>query len=408
MLDARVHGGLLIPQDGWYRFRLTPPCSDAALAIGGSPVSKSIAMPLAHGVHPFEIVVAQPTSCRLPLQVRMGEDGKPEIVLGKRSFLGPSVLEVEGAAAPPVVVFEGYGPGQIFASVEGTPHAVALDSQANVSILVREHSEAWQVRRFDSQGTELANWHPDLSANPRHVSMVVLPNGSHVYGSARGLLVTDGAGNRLGEASWPFAESPAEIAAWGDSQVLVAFPSRRSIAVMALDGTLRSELVEFDGGPGVLESPLAISVGRGYLLVIQEDGLALLFAQDEADTWSPRFLRSFPVEFGKYPAETRGAAFDGRDRLLIADLHGPSPKVYHLDGRKMLARESGRDLAARGIASVGGVGVAPEAVYVLDQSGRAVWRFAVSSGKATADLANAVAPPGHDTPVRIPRFEEEN
>lgn len=372
---ALVQGGLLLHSDGWYRFRLDPACAGASLSIGGRAGGEL--HPLLAGVHAFEIRVPDPGQCTAPQRILVSSYGEPEAPLPAKRLVQPRIASLPSARAPEAVTYAGEGPADAFATLRGRPEDMDLDGEGRLSVLMWESFQGWRVDRFSAQGQLERSWQPKLDADPTHVSMAVAADGTHFFLSGERILVTDGEGKESGGWKLPLFELPTEIALWPGDRLLAVFPNRHSVTLLSRSGELLAEFREFEGGPGRFSSPMAIAVEPGgHFLVLQYDGLALLFFQSPDEPWSPRFRSAFRVAFSKLPAESGGAAFDGESRILIPDRSVPAPLVYTLDGRRMLAAEAAADLGTRGFGAITAFDSRPEALYVLDQHRNTVWRIA--------------------------------
>ncbi|HXQ22779.1 MAG TPA: hypothetical protein VN812_13965, partial [Candidatus Acidoferrales bacterium] len=142
------------------------------------------------------------------------------------------------------------------------------------------------------------------------------------------------------------------------------------------DGKLEEQLGRFDGGPGKIANPKALAVSpAGDILVIQYDGQAVLF-RNPGPEWNPTFIRSFRVDFSISPVAPRGSAFDGEERILIADIWKPTPLVYSVDGERLLATTPERDLGRKGFGMIGAFQATDDRLYVLDRSQNVIWSVA--------------------------------
>lgn len=374
---AIIRGGLLLDADGWYRLRLEPACEGASFAIDGRPADEPQARPLLAGVHSFEIRLPDPGACTAPLQILIASFGQEETPAAAAQLVEPRLASLPSTKAPDAVTYAGEGPAELFASLQGRPKSLGLDARGWVSVLFWESFRGWRVDRFSPQGQLEHSWRPEVDSDRNHVSMVVAADGTHFFLSGEQILITDGVGNAIGGWKLPLYELATEIALWPDNRLLAVYPNRHSIALLSRDGKLLQELKSFAGGPGRFSNPMAMAIGPGgHLLVLQYDGLALLFFQDPNGPWSPELLSTFRVAFSKLPAETGGVAFDGANRILIPDRAAPATLVYTLGGERMLAADPEGDLGTHGFGTATGFDSSARFLYVLDEGRNAVWRIA--------------------------------
>jgi hypothetical protein len=179
--------------------------------------------------------------------------------------------------------------------------------------------------------------------------------------------LSSAAGRQVEGWELPWPEPPREAALWGRDYVLFATPARHSIGIFTREGQLRSELRVFQHGVGGFQSPVSVTVGPDdELLVIQEDGEALLFRLI-SEPLGLRFVRAFRVDFKDLPVEPRGCTFDGPDRILIPDPASPVPLVYDTLGTRMVALDPSRDLSTKGFGKAARLRAVSDRLYVLDQ-----------------------------------------
>jgi len=375
----KVQGGIVVEHEGWYHFDLAPQCAGADLTVDQHRFPASDPEPMLAGVHAFEINVSKPSACPRPLQVLVDTDERhTPAPLAGQLFVNPAAVLVPQAQAPRVVTYPGYGDARVFARLRGAPADLGVDADGHVSVLARV--DGWEVQRFNPDGHEEAHWElgePRSAVNPDLGPMVVGSDGTCVILTASGgVLVFDRDGNRIGGWDNPLKSLPGEVALWRERRVLIAMPLLDSIASFTLDGKLEEQLGRFDGGPGKIANPKALAVSpAGDILVIQYDGQAVLF-RNPGPEWNPTFIRSFRVDFSISPVAPRGSAFDGEERILIADIWKPTPLVYSVDGERLLATTPERDLGRKGFGMIGAFQATDDRLYVLDRSQNVIWSVA--------------------------------
>src|SRR5262249_3206536 len=150
---------------------------------------------------------------------------------------------------------------------------------------------------------------------------------------------------------------------------LTASPERDAIGRLGRGGRILDEWTKFAGGPGMFHRPVAVRASpQGDILVVQEDGQALLF-RDTGDHWNPAFVSSFQADFANF-VPPRRAEFDGPGRILIHDGFDNAPLVYDFWGKRMMALAPERDLTMKRFAEIVRVESTPDWLYVLDRSSR--------------------------------------
>jgi hypothetical protein len=367
-----IQGGLLLKRDGWYRFAVAPACADATFTLDSRPAPAG-AEPMAAGVHAFEITLPSSKSCQLPLRVLMQTHEQHEMLpVPPDAFVGPFVASLPRAKAAPVIQYAGYGEARPFGPMKGRPVDFGVDAQGYVNVLLRDGG-AFRVQRFDPQGRVEAAWQPQFAGN-EILSMAVDPDGVSALMGGEAIRLADHAGKPI--ASWTDSSTwSTQMAFWRRDRILKPMQFHNSIALVSRDGHLQREWNHFEGGPGKFEQPVAVAVSpEGYILVIQADGLALLF-QNPGEEWSPKFVRSFRIDFTLLPVSARTCVFDGTDRIVIANNPASTALVYNLNGERMIAADPARDLSTRGFGDVVRVQSYGDQLYVLGSAGK-LWSIA--------------------------------
>jgi hypothetical protein len=366
-----VRGGLLVDHDGWYGFQLRPYCPSAMLTVDHRSAPFSEPEPMLAGAHVFEIAIPGASACQLPLQILQSQKDGAFAPVDPMRFVSPFVTSVPQAQAASVNPYPGYGHAAIVAEFSGGGIDLGVDGQGRISVLILEEG-VWRVQRFDTDGHEDVRWRPDTPPGEFLRAMVVEPDGTYLLLAGSTVFSYDDAGNQTGAWTTPWAAASTDMAVTQNGWILLAVPSRNSIAVFSHDGKEKGELRQFDGGPGRFTQPASVSVNpTGHLLVIQDDGSALLFRITE-DALDPRFAGAFRVDFKSLPTYAQGSAIDGSDRILVPDPSTPTPLVYKLDGQRMMAASAPRDLSTKGLAEVRRFLVTADKLYALERSGQRV------------------------------------
>lgn len=370
----RIEGGILVERDGWYRVALGDGCPGAVLSVSGRPNPGASAYPMLAGVYRFEITLPESGPCRLPVTLLMGAGADGALTpVGPERLASPSVAALAEEKRPPVEVYAGYGAVETLVPLSGRGLGLGVDDEGSVYVLVLG-PEGWRVQRLDAQGREVTRW-PVPAVPGRFVSgMAVDGSGTVVAIAETQVLLFDRDGKPQGSWRLPWDAHASDVAFAPDGRVLLAMRARDSIAVLGRDGALHGELQTIAGGPGKLVGPAAISVAPdGRMLIVQEDGRALLF-QIDADPLRPRFVREFRPDFARLPIWATGGAFDGVERILIPDSLGTGPLVYGPDGRRLVAAVPERDLAEKGLGQV--VKFVPVADHVYALESNRIWVIA--------------------------------
>jgi hypothetical protein len=371
LTGTTMRGSLLLPADGWYRFRLQPGCAEATLAVAKRLEPAHTPRPLLAGLYPFETTLP-PASCKLPFEVRA------EDLRGAASGTAPLLLSpaaAEQAPALPVFAISGWGDATVFAKLPGQPADIGVDGKGAVYVLLRIGG-AWEVHRFGKDGKVEGTFRTGLPV-ASEPSIAVDGEGTCVLSGASDVEIHDRSGRQL--ASWkvPYDQGPSDIALWCDGGILFCFPSRHTLQLFSRAGTPR-EILELRGGENPMKSPTGVAVTPdGKLLVVDEKGRAELF-QSPIDNFAPKRVATFQVAYPEVPfvPDLKGCAFDGPDRLLFPHRSRSVPLVYNLEGQRVLATTPERDLSAKGLKEAHGFCATRDALYVLDSYPSAVIRVA--------------------------------
>lgn len=360
-----VRGGIRLDADGWYAFGLDPPCPAASLAVGGQPSGTGAPRPLAAGVHPFTLSLAEAAACPLPLRltVRTPETGGPAPLPAER-FTAAAVTTVAAALAPPVIAYAGYAPARVLAQLPGRAIDLAHEPDGSLAVLLERHGTS-RLLRLTAQGGAAGEWPLDGSPGHAPSSLAVASDGVAAVLSAPGVVLYDAGGRRLGAWTHPWLVFETELAFLNPRLLLATIAHRNSVAVFRRDGELLGELSGFHGGRGALFAPIALALAAGgELAVVQDDGLAQLFHTPRSD-FRPRFIRDFAAVAG------RSAAFDGAERLWIAD--DGVVRVYDAQGARMMAAVPARDPGQRRYGESARLLAGDDGMYILDPEGSRLW-----------------------------------
>ncbi len=352
-----VRGALLVDRDGWYRFALQPPCPAASLTIPPERPPQPGPAPMLAGVHPFELRLARADACPLPLRVLLqSAPGAPPTVVAPSRLLSPAVADVPEARASTIVDYPGYADARTLAAFPARAVDFDIDAAGRSTVLVQKQG-AWYAEVFDRAGRHEAEWRLDVERGDIR-TMVVSNDGTLVVLTGQTVILYDRAGQRIGSWTSRWATWESELARWNDL-ILMNLRNTHSIAAFSRDGILQSEFRRFNGGPGGFTNPISLTIGHdGQMLVLQEDGQALLF-QLPADAFAPAFVRAFRLDLGPH-----GCTFDGPDRIVV-----PAPTgahAYDLFGRRMMAASAARDLSAKGLGAWPLFQSAADRLYALD------------------------------------------
>ncbi len=361
-----IEGGLLIEQPGWYSFTLDPPCAQAEFTIDAQPGEHTELQPVLPGIHPFTLSLQGASACELPLRIlaRSEEEEKPG-PLGAEFFVGETVAHLERARAEPVIADSGYDNPSVIARFEAEPLGLGMDGSGDLVVLVRKPPN-WRMRRLSPSGEVRGDLELDIPTSQHISSFAVSPDGTNAVLTGQTLRLYDHEGVLIG--SWqynPFAWE-SELAWWGNDLILAGMPHQDAISVFDRTGRLKGQLTVFEGGPGKLYHPLALTVSEdGYILVGQLDGQALLFF-NEGDEFNPRFVRSF-----RPGPPLHGGTFQSGDRILL-----PKPTtidVFNLHGQQLKAADPSRDLSRLRLGGITRMKSDGNRLYVLGPQGRQLW-----------------------------------
>ena len=359
-----VAGGILVENEGWYRWRLDPPCPDASLVLDGQPVTADAQAMLA-GVHPFTLTLPATSTCKLPLRVVMeGVVPRRQQVVPPEHYVSRTVAELPEVRAPIVEAFAGYDPPQALVQFAGRPVDFGVDAQGNFSVLLKE-GDVFRIRRYDRTGKELAAWRVPLPPTINPATIAVAADGTTAVLVQRTIHLYDPHGKPIGEWEHPWFVWESQLAFWGD--LLVSnIHHRDSMAVFTRKGDLVTEFKTFAGGPGKLYSPMAFSLsGDGDLLIQQLDGKGLRFHLDGTD-FSPRFVEEFRVD-----SAAPGSGFDGPERALVPSEAGL--RVFGSDGHRLMASDPARDPSQLKFSNVLHIRRADGRLFVLDSDRNTLW-----------------------------------
>lgn len=364
-----VQGGLLLDRPAWYQFQVEPECSAATLMLDHRMWSSAEAQPMLAGVHLFEITLPSSTACTLPLQLRMrSHEDQAMVSVDPTRYVSLSVASLPELQAWPAIAYPGYGEVKTFIQLSQAGMDLGIDAEGHISVLASDRNPM-VMRRFTPEGIEEASWQVELPIRGHLASIVVDPDGAATLLSETAVVRYDRAGNTISAWQTPWQEWSSEIVRWRDGRVILAVPDRDAIAIFTPEGQLQREMKRFNGGPE-FHKPVSLTLSpEGELLVIQDDGGALLF-HNSGEEFEPEFERAFHVDFGQLPLWSHGCAFDGPDRILIPDMSTNTSLVYSREGQRMMAATPERDLGSKALGGVLRFYAAPDRLYALDRAGR--------------------------------------
>jgi len=371
--DGTVTGGVYVPEPGWYRFALDPPCEGAELSVNGAREPAAEGRPLFAGVHPFEVRVRAPEACPTGWKIVLVRHGTADAATAL--LLAPRVAGAPGAAGRRAPAFPGYGPAAVFAKFDGSPVDAGLDARGRLHVLLWTNS-AWQLVRLSPSGSVERALAPDLPKSPVWGWINVFADGSVLAACEKEIRIYAPEGAVA--ASWrtPYDQAATDSALLPDGRIAFVFRDRSAVEIFGRDGRRLGAFTHFEGGRGRLVSPVGIAAAPGgTLLVTEETGQALLFSPVGADA-APTCLREFTVDFAEdiRSGELRGAAFDGDGRILVPQRSLHFPLVYAVSGERQLAATAARDLATRGFADASRFVPAADALFVVDAEIRGLWK----------------------------------
>jgi hypothetical protein len=186
--------------------------------------------------------------------------------------------------------------------------------------------------------------------------------------------IRDRSGRLLRSWTIPHEGLPSDAALLPDGRIVLCFPNRNSVEIFSRDGRLEGSLASGKR----LEAPAGVTVAPdGTIVVVDETGLAHVFGSP-AGQWPPAELAAFRVAYPEppYHPDLAGCAFDGTEQVLFPHRSLPSPLIYDLKGRPLMATAPEHDLSAKGLREAHGFCAAHGALYVLDSYPPAVIRVA--------------------------------
>ena len=330
-----VDGGVAVDADGWYVWRLDPVCPDAQLTIDGEPALAPTPRPLLAGVHAFRLTLPSAESCALPLRIVMeGLMPRRSEPLAPQRYVNSTVAALPEVRAARVDTFDGYDSPKPVVQFPGRPTDFGVDAQGNISVLLRE-GEHHRIRRYDRNGTPLANWIVPTPFTINPASLAVAADGTTAVLVQRMIRLYDPQGKEIAAWEHPWLVWETQLHFWGD-YLVGNIHHRDALAVYSRKGELVREFKEFSGGPGKLYAPMSLAIGAdGDLLVEQLDGQALRFRLTGPD-FNPVFIEQFRID-----SSTPGSAFDTPERILVTSDRGL--RVYGRAGRRLMAGEPRRD-----------------------------------------------------------------
>jgi hypothetical protein len=371
--SAVVRGGLLVPEDGWWRFAVEPPCSGAALTVDNTVGASGSPAPLLAGVHPFELTLRS-ADCPDPLRIAAFSAGRE---LGRPGttvrVVSPRVAALAGLRAPSFATFSGYGTAARVAEFAGAPVGLGADATGTVHLLLFKDGQ-WELHSY-RDGGENAVAYPELPRDPGAAAMAVGEDGTSVV-TAAGRVETWRSGVRRSAFSIAAHAVGSDVTIVG-REVLFAVPERGMIERYTVDGTLIGTWAQSELGRKFFpEGFKGLAANwRGDLMVLGSQGDAVVLRVDSGGG-QPRLLSSFRVAYGDvaFAEDVRNAAFDGDDRILFPHHGRRSPLAYALTGERLMAEKAERDLGEKGIGSVVFAAARPEALFVVTRGANAIFR----------------------------------
>jgi hypothetical protein len=369
-----LKGGLLLQEDGWYRFRLEPPCPQASLRVGEPPLPGDRERPLLAGVQPFEIRAKGARSC----SARMSLLVEPH---GGAAFPAPLLVSAQAAAVPEVrarsvVTFPGFGTPRKLASLDGRALDFGADAEGRLYVLAFR-SEHWELHILSPDGRQEALARPDLPGEPVG-SLAVARDGGCAVRVQDDVELYDVHARLVSKWKLPPGGQPMGLSFLPDGRLIFCMKWRRVLDVFSRDGRHEDSLKRFGGEPGHFTDPIGVAVSPdGSLAVTEEEGAVLLFA-NPGPGLHPVFLRSFFVDWKSVPdlVDLKGIAFDGPDRLLVPHEPKNAPFLYSLRGERMLARDPERDLSAGGLKGAFRFAATPRSLLVVGRfEPISIWRI---------------------------------
>lgn len=362
-----VEGGILLDNDGWYQWRLDPPCGGATLTLDGQAVAADTPRPMLAGVHPFTLALPSAGGCTLPVQIVM--DGvvphHTEPVPAQR-YVSRTVAALPVVQAPQVDAVAGYPGPSPFIQFKHRPVDFGVDAQGNISVLLREQ-EGFRLHRYDRNGKEFANGPVEVPLTINPGTLAVAPDGTTAILVQKAIQLYDTNAKAIGswEHTWFVWET--QLAFW-NGLLIANIHHRDSIAVFTRQGDLVREFTTFEGGPGKFFAPMAFAIGAdGDLLVQQLDGLALRFKL-EGEGFNPVFVEEFRVD-----AAAPGSGFDGSDRMLVPSEQGL--RMFAPGGRRLMASDPKRDPSQQPFGNSVRVRRGDGRLLMLDPDRQTLWKI---------------------------------
>jgi hypothetical protein len=364
-----VHGGLLVPRDGWWEARTEPPCPGAVLAIGADGWDGKRERPLLAGLHPFRVTL--PPECTSPLRV-----GLVDVRSGVWSdavLVAPRLAALPEARAPEAILFPGYGAvkSHIRLGTFTADFGVGRDGRV-FALLNRDF--VWHLVVFAPDGREAGSVRPELPRDPSTGALAVTPGGGVVAFALNAVEVYDAALVRQARWELPQGVVGSDLALLSDGRIAIT-TSRRAVEIFSTEGGPEGTLSSWNGGQARFVRPASLAAGPGGLLAVAElDGEIHLFRLGPRGV-PPEHVRSFRPAYGVVPFadDLRGLAFDGPDRLFVP--YNPERPAMLLDtqGRRLMAATAAADLSAKGLMSAFRFVATPSALYAVDRDERNVW-----------------------------------
>jgi len=382
--DVVVRGGLYIEETGWYDLAISPPCAAAQLIVGGIGISTPpTSTPLLTGFHSFDLHLAALSACTTPITIEARRQTSKLAAQDNLSaaeaaahrprpvLLDPYAARVDGARAPSLRTFSGYGEAHPFGQIRGTIVDFGVDAHDELILLTQsaEHLHGW---RLNAQAEELGNWDVPIPSYLPIWGMSVAANGSSYVAAGGPVFAYDRDGQAI--AAWPAPPIySGEFAVLADGRVLSAVAQESSIYELNADGTLHTQWRQFDVAAPPFNQPISVTSDHaGTVAVLQGTNEVLLF-HTALDHFEPHYVGSLRVRYSE-PPTPRSIAFDGVQRLLFSDPFAATPLVYARDGTRLLAATAARDLSTRGFQAPLRMGATDRHLYVLDGQ-RRLWQL---------------------------------
>ncbi len=365
---ARVSGGLLLETDTWYQIGLEPACNKARLLVDGTILDDTSMRPFLAGIHTFEINLVDPSACALPINLRVKTTTRTnDQVVVDTDLVSPQVTALHEISTAPLRVDGGYRHITEISGAKTIANGLGVDAEGNVWVLSHDNEGAF-LQRFDPTGRLEKSWRPGLPPDRFLVGMALARD-------AGALIITDKAIYPLdaqGQISAPWAGPllrPPNLVLLPGGAVLACSPGRASLVRYGRGGEVEWELQNFDGGPGHFVEPVAVaSNARGDVVVIQTDGLALIFRH--LGQGPPQFVRAFRTDQRGAIAVPTELGLDEQGRIYLGDRLAERMLIYTLGGERVMAADRANDINTLGLQGIVHVAAAPNALYVLDATSR--------------------------------------